>query len=407
MQFLRRQKSLSSYSLSEIAWIRFKKNKLALISFLFICFLFIISILGYLITPDSTPFSNDQHIEIATKKPGFTQNFLLIPKNETIESSNFFVKMIWGEKTKHYSIPIYKYYFKNNKIFYEEYTGTIPNDGEIISLNIYEIVNPNLNLNKDSCKKKYVDKIEDYTILNIQKEISQKYISKKTFWLGTDCFGRDMLSQIIIGSRVSLYVGFISVIISLLIGVLLGALAGYHRGWIDNLIMWFINVIWSIPTLLLVIAISFALGKGFWQVFIAVGLTMWVDVARVVRGEIISIREKEYIEATKALGFNNFRIIIKHILPNVMGSIIVISTSNFASAILIEAGLSFLGIGVQPPMPSWGSMIKEHYNYIILDMPYLAIIPGIAIMLTVLAFMIIGNALRDSLDSKTFNAMLK
>ena len=166
--------------------------------------------------------------------------------------------------------------------------------------------------------------------------------------------------------------------------------------------MWFINVIWSIPTLLLVIAISFALGKGFWQVFIAVGLTMWVDVARVVRGEIISIREKEFIEATRALGFNNNRIIYKHILPNVMGSVIVISASNFASAILIEAGLSFLGIGVQPPMPSWGTMIKENYFYILLDMPYLAIIPGVAIMLTVLSLIIIGNALRDSLDTKYY-----
>jgi len=204
-----------------------------------------------------------------------------------------------------------------------------------------------------------------------------------------------------IGTRVSLSVGFISVFISLVIGILLGALAGFFRGWIDNLIIWFINVVWSIPTLLLVIAITFALGKGFWQVFIAVGLTMWVEVARVVRGQMMSLREKEFVEAGKALGFRNFRIIFRHILPNVMGPVIVISAANFASAILIEAGLSFLGIGVQPPMPSWGTMLKENYAYIILHYAYLALLPGIAIMLMVLAFMLIGNGLRDALDIKT------
>ena len=165
--------------------------------------------------------------------------------------------------------------------------------------------------------------------------------------------------------------------------------------------VWIINVVWSIPTLLLVIAITFALGKGFWQVFVAVGLTMWVEVARVVRGQILSIREKEYVEAGRALGFSNFRIIFHHILPNIMGVVIVISAANFASAILLEAGLSFLGIGVQPPMPSWGSMIKENYGYIILDSAHLAILPGLAIMLMVLAFMLVGNALRDALDVKT------
>jgi peptide/nickel transport system permease protein len=159
--------------------------------------------------------------------------------------------------------------------------------------------------------------------------------------------------------------------------------------------------VWSIPTLLLVIAITFALGKGFWQVFVAVGLTMWVEVARVVRGQFLSLREKEFVEAAKALGFSSFRIITRHILPNVLGIVIVISAANFASAILIEAGLSFLGMGVQPPVPSWGSMIKENYGYIILDYAYLAIIPGIAIMLLVLAFMLMGNALRDALDVKT------
>jgi peptide/nickel transport system permease protein len=150
----------------------------------------------------------------------------------------------------------------------------------------------------------------------------------------------------------------------------------------------------------LVIAITLALGKGFWQVFIAVGLTMWVEVARVVRGQLISAKEMQYVEAAKALGFSNFRIIFKHILPNIMAPVIVISAANFAGAILMESGLSFLGIGAQPPIPSWGAMIKDHYSYIILGKAYLAIIPGLAIMSLVTAFMLIGNALRDALDVK-------
>jgi peptide/nickel transport system permease protein len=151
---------------------------------------------------------------------------------------------------------------------------------------------------------------------------------------------------------------------------------------------------------LLVIAITLALGKGFWQVFIAVGLTMWVEVARVVRGQVMSVKQMQYVNAAKALGFNNFRIITKHILPNSMAPVIIISAANFAAAILIESGLSFLGIGAQPPMPSWGGIIKDHYSYIILGKPYLAIIPGLAIMSLVTAFMLIGNALRDALDVK-------
>ena len=175
-------------------------------------------------------------------------------------------------------------------------------------------------------------------------------------------------------------------------------MAGYFKGWVDDVIMWFTNVIWSIPTLLLVFAITLVLGKGFWQVFIAVGLTMWVNVARLVRGQVLAVRELDYIKATRALGFSHSRIILKHILPNILGPVMVIATSNFASAIVIEAGLSFLGVGVQPPQPSWGLMIKENYNFIITHNPLLALAPGIAIMQLVLAFNLLGNGLRDALN---------
>src|SRR5690606_2841180 len=154
----------------------------------------------------------------------------------------------------------------------------------------------------------------------------------------------------------SLGIGFIAVFISLLIGITLGAIAGYYGGKIDTLIMWLINVTWSIPTLLLVIAITLTLGKGFWQVFIAVGLPMWVEVARVVRGQVMGVKQLQFVTAARALGFNDFRIVTKHIIPHVLAPVIVISAANFAGAILIESGLSFLGIGAQPPMPSWGAM---------------------------------------------------
>jgi peptide/nickel transport system permease protein len=237
-------------------------------------------------------------------------------------------------------------------------------------------------------------------VSDLAKIVEEDFIVTKTYWLGTDLQGRDMLSRLMAGTIVSLSVGLISVIISLVIGITLGDIAGYYRGWVDDVIMWLINVVWSIPTLLLVIAITIALGKGFWQVFVAVGLTMWVEVARVVRGQVLSVLEKEFIEAGRSLGFRSGRIIFRHVLPNIMGPVIVMSAANFASAILIESGLSFLSVGVQPPMPSWGSMISEHQAFFTTEWAYMAVLPGIVTAILVLSFMLVGNGLRDALDTR-------
>lgn len=345
-------------SLNTIAWRKLKKNKLAFSALLFIIFCAILSIFAPIISPDNSPNANLMCLEIANQKPLSSFRFLEMPKQNTTKVG-WLERISNGQPTQFVKIPIDSCWKVDNEIYY------IPLSSGIIH--------------------KYKGKFR---------------LFEQTFWLGTDKYGRDLLSRMLLGTRISFSVGFIAVLISLLIGISLGLFAGYFRGWMDHLVMWLVNVIWSIPTLLMVIAITLALGKGFWQVFIAVGLTMWVEVTRVVRGQVIGIRELEYVQAGKVLGYHSFRIMFRHILPNIIGPIIVISASNFAAAILLEAGLSFLGIGAQPPMPSWGAMIKDHYAYIIMDKAYLAIIPGFAMMNLVLAFMLLGNGLRDAFDVK-------
>lgn len=344
---------------------RFLKNKGAIFGVIIILIAIITAIFAYVLAPDNSTNANRIIPEIASEKPGFSIQLLRIKKQVGNASQSFFSSAIFGKEDMYEYVPIISYEKTKDSLIVNKY----------VDAGVSE-------------KKSYALSVLSYDI------ITQKFL------LGTDKFGRDILSRIIVGTRVSLSVGLIALIISLTIGVLLGALAGYYKGWVDNIIMWLINVIWSIPTLLLVFAITLLLGKGFWQVFIAVGLTMWVNVARLVRGQVMQVKEMEYIQAARALGFSNARIIIKHILPNIFGPVMVIAASNFASAIIIEAGLGFLGIGVQPPQPSWGLMIKENYNFIITNNPLPAIEPGIAIMLLVLAFNLLGNGLRDAFSVK-------
>lgn len=391
MIFLRKKnKPIESLSLSSKAWAKFKKNKTALGSFYFILLMIAVAILGYLITPDSTPDANNQILQLSVKAPGTTVKILLVKKNLNVQKVSFFKKMLFGQESPYYYIPIYSYRFDGNNLVAEMYTGENPNKGEMKSFSLQEIIYGSAH---DSIRSKSAEELKS--------EIEHNNIITKTYLLGTDQEGRDMLSRLMIGTRVSLSVGFIAVIISLFLGILLGATAGYYQGKWDSFVMWLISVVWSLPTLLLVISITLALGKGFWQIFIAVGLTMWLDVARIVRGQVISLKEETFIEAAKAMGFSTPRIIFRHILPNITGTITVVAADVFAAAILLESGLSFLGIGAQPPTASWGSMINANRGFIITDSAYLVFLPGICLMLLVLAFFLVGNGLRDALDNKS------
>ena len=390
---------------ARLAWIRFRSNPVSLAGLAFILLAVLVSVAGYLISPDKTKHANTQVLEIALEKPGFTCEFLRVTMNSAREKKGFMARLFTGKHPRQVLVPMHSYHFEADQVVVLEYSK-YKEDRFYSSYYLADVLFP-VDMSTYAFSDGFfsVESVEgdrefSGSIADLRSRVEEEHIFQKRFLLGTDRFGRDMLSRLILGTRVSLSVGFIAVLISLVVGILLGGIAGYFRGWIDKVIMWLVNVVWSVPTLLMVISITLVLGKGYWQVFVAVGLTMWVEVARVVRGQVLSVREKEYVEAARVIGMRPGRILFRHIIPNVLSPVIIISAANFATAILLEAGLSFLGIGVQPPVPTWGGMIKDHYGFIIVNLGYLAFIPGIAIMLMVLAFTLAGNGLRDALDSR-------
>ncbi|MDO5509753.1 MAG: ABC transporter permease [Weeksellaceae bacterium] len=354
-----------------------RRNPVALVALCIILLAAFVSVFSYFLAPDYTENAAQQQLVLKYKPMGYEQLILRVPSPE-YKSGRSISDLFFGKTQDFEEIPVTEVRVTEQSVVYTPFVGEGQQaDPQQISLERYS------NLG--------------YTAQAVEKE----FVRKRQYLLGTDSFGRDFLSRMIIGTRISFFVGFIAVAISLVVGIFIGALGGYYRGKVDTAIMWLINVVWSVPTLLLVMAITLAIGKGFWQIFVAVGLTMWVEVARVVRGQFLSYRKLEFVEAARALGMSDYNIIFKQILPNILPPIIVISAANFAAAILIESGLSFLGIGAQPPTPSWGNIIKDHYAHIILGKQHLALLPGFAILMLVLAFNVLGNSLRDAIDVRS------
>lgn len=244
------------------------------------------------------------------------------------------------------------------------------------------------------------DFLVDYNTDVIKQDIGNKLQTPSAeHWLGTDGYGRDIFSRLIYGTKISLTIGVVTAIAALLVGGIIGAIAGFYGGKIDNILMRIMDIFLSMPSVLLAIAVIAALGTGLVNIMISVAISFMPIYARVVRSSILIIRNKEFVEAARAIGTNDFRIISRHIIPNVIGPVIVQATLGVGEIIMTAAGLSFLGLGIEPPMPEWGAMLSEGKEYI-RYLTYLVIFPGLCIMLTVLSLNLFGDGLRDALDPR-------
>lgn len=387
---------------------RFLKNRVAVVGLAVIAMITIVALMGYWIMPDATENANIRLPELKKQGPGFEVQMLKIRRNREVEERGFLEVWWSGREQKYTYRPLSDWRFNEDstKVIIDVFEGgqSFKTESYHIADIVYDIGDAGLLKSKGTGVfwKTSNGKNEHQDLAKI-RGLALGNLITKTYVIGTDVNGRDMMSKLIFGSRISLAIGLISVLISVFIGVFLGALAGYFGGWIDQIIQWVMTVIWSVPRIMLVIAISIGLqSTGIWTAFLAVGLTMWVEVARVIRGQVLEAKGRQYVEAARAYGASELRVIFRHILPNVFGPLVVVFTANFADAILIEAGLSFLGLGVQPPMPSWGQMVQEGFSVITSPgLGYLILYPAMAISLLVLSFNLLGNGLRDAFDPKS------
>jgi len=345
--------------MTTVSWYtKIRSNRIASVTLVMLMITSVLAMLAYLVIPDKSHNANRQILQLALKAPGSAHKICYQAEDARKNNQGYLSAMIVGKRDN-------RIYFPYDEISYR--------DGER-------------------------EMFYEQSLISREGRFETK---KLRFLLGSDKFGRDVLSRLILGLRVSLTIGFLAVIVSLFIGVLIGSIGAYYGGWADQVVMIIINTSWSIPTLLLAFAIILSLGKGYMVIVLAVGLTMWVDVARLVRGQIKEERVKPYVASGKVLGLSDARMVVRHMLPNIIGPILVIAAANFATAILVESGLSYLGLGIQPPAPSLGNMLKENYAYATGGYVYLALCPIITIMFLVLSFNLLGTALRDVFDYKS------
>ena len=368
---------------------RLWQNRPAVAGLAFIALCTLVALLGYWVLPDNSPNANHGFVQIQKESLGLRVLLLQQPLPDSarlgLGPANVFGTWLRGREPEVQETPIGGYALAGDSIVLRPLGQHSAEAGRPRRLPLAAVVG------------------HAGPRAELQREIRHSHLLTRTYALGTDKAGRDELSRLLLGTRISLGIGLVAVLISLVLGMAVGAVAGYFGGWVDSLLLGVMTVVWSIPGIMLVIAISLALdSKGVWVSFVAVGLTMWVDVARVVRGQMLSLRAATFVEAGRVLGLPTARLIARHLLPNMRGPLIVLATSNFASAILLEAGLSFLGLGVQPPAPSWGLMVKEGYDLLGTHAGlWLTLLPGAAISLLVLSFNLLGNGLRDAYDPKT------
>ena len=368
---------------------RLWQNRPAVAGLAFIALCTLVALLGYWVLPDNSPNANHGFVQVQKEGPGLRVLLLRQPLPDSARfgqgGDNVFATWLHGRAPDVQETPIGGYRFAGDSLVLEPLGVHSAEAGRPRRLALSAVVG------------------RPGPRAELRGLVRQSHLLTRTYWLGTDKAGRDELSRLLLGTRISLGIGLVAVLISLVLGMTVGAVAGYFGGWVDSLLLGVMTVVWSIPGIMLVIAISLALdSKGVWVSFVAVGLTMWVDVARVVRGQMLSLRAATFVEAGRVLGLPTPRLIARHLLPNMRGPLIVLATSNFAAAILLEAGLSFLGLGVQPPAPSWGLMVKEGYDLLGTAAGlWLTLLPGAAISLLVLSFNLLGNGLRDAYDPKT------
>lgn len=340
----------------------------------------LIAVFAYPLAPDGSPGAARMLKELKAKPPGFSRQFLKVPLRQAPRKKSFIAALFTGAEPSCSLVPVNDFFFARDTLVVQHYIGLGVQDTLVFLLK--HLQPPTSNFQQSLGRQ--------------QRQVAGEAITRRTFLLGTDRYGRDILSRIIIGTRISLGVGFVAMLISLGIGLLLGVLAGYCRGWVDHLVMYLANVLTAIPWPLLAFGITLSLGRGFWQIAVAVGLVMWAGTARLVREEVLVLREREWVRSAQLLGLSNMRILIRHILPNMAASLLALAAANVASGMLAEAGLSFLGIGMQPPAPSWGGMMREQWAFLPAGRAALALIPGVALVVLAGAFQMLSHLLREA-----------